>query len=148
MCLNASNRQYSYRNSLFKRQAGIGLPATIFLVVIVSLIVVAMSELNESSSLGFGQDFNAQKAFYAAESGAQVALNRVFVGGAACNNALADIDFDSGGANPGLDNCVADLACTQNDVAGTSYYTFTSTASCGSGFEASTRSVEVRAHNE
>ena len=147
MCLKANPYQFSHRNSLNGKQAGIGLPATIFLVVIVSLIVVAMSELNESSSLGFGQDFNAQKAFYAAESGAQVALNRVFVGGAACNNALADIDFDSGGANPGLDNCVADLACAQNDVAGISYYTFASTASCGSGFELSQRSIEVRARS-
>ena len=135
------------QRSFQARQAGIGLPATIFIIVILSLIVVAMSELNESSALGFGQDFNSMKSFYAAESGAQIALNRVFVGGAACNNALANIDFDAGGDNPGLNHCVSVLGCSQQDVAGVSYYTFSSEATCGFGFEASTRSIEVRAHD-
>ena len=129
------------------KQAGIGLPTTIFLISILALIVVAMSDLTESSNLGFGQDFQSMRAFYAAESGAQVALNRAFVGGQACNNALVDIDFDSSGANPGLDNCLVVLNCTPVMVGLIEYRTFTSTATCGSGFEQSTRSIEVRAHN-
>jgi len=136
-----------YSRKTLKKQQGIGLPATVFIIVILSLIVVAMGDLTESSNLGFGQDYNSMRAFYAAESGAQVALNRVFVGTQICGDTWADIDFDNGSANPGLDNCVAELACTQNDVTGSNYYTFTSTATCGSGFEVSTRSIEVRAHN-
>jgi len=130
------------------RQKGIGLPATVFIIVILSLIVVAMSDLTESSSLGFGQDYHSMRAFYAAESGAQIALNRIFVGGETCNNSLADIDFDAGGDNPGLNNCIAVLECSSDPVSGTEYRTFTSTATCGSGFEQAQRSIEVRAHSE
>lgn len=126
---------------------GVGLPATIFIISVLALIVVALSELNESSALGFGQSYQSQRAFYAAESGAQVALNRIFVGGTACNNSLADINFEAGGANPGLNRCSADLSCTQVSVAGTDYYTVTSIGQCGSGFDQAERSIQVRARS-
>lgn len=141
--------------NLNRSQRGIGLPATVFLIVILSLIVLAMSELNESSARSFGQDLNATKAFYAAESGAQIALNRVFVGTDTCattgnasdeDASLADIDFDSGSGTPGLINCDVVLACGQVTVSGTNYMTFNSTATCGSGLEQATRAVQVRAH--
>lgn len=137
-------RRIAIRN--VSKQQGIGLPAAIFLITIMALIVVAMSELNESSALGFGQDLNSMKAFYAAESGAQVALNRVFNGDEACDNSLASIDF---GTTPGLSGCSAVLTCSQVNVAATGgiqYRTFRSTATCGGGFEQATRSIEVRAH--
>jgi MSHA biogenesis protein MshP len=137
-----------YLNRLGSRekQKGIGLPATVFLIVIVALIVLALGDLNTKSNIGFGQDFYSVKAFYAAESGAQIALNRVFVGGQACSNTPTDIDFDSGGDNPGLNDCVATLICEATSVAGVNYLTFTSTASCGAGIEQAMRSIQVRAH--
>ena len=128
-----------------KYQNGIGLPATLFLIVTLSLIVVAMGDLTEQSNLGFGQDYQSMRAFYAAESGAQVALNRVFVGGTTCNASLSDIDFDASESNPGLNNCVAVLSCSSVEVDTSTYMTFTSTATCGTGYEQSTRSIEVRA---
>lgn len=140
MCLN----QLTLRS--IKKQSGVGLPATVFLISILALIVVAMSDLTDQSHKGFGQDFESSRAFYAAESGAQIALNRVFSGGQVCNAALTDIDFDGGGANPGLDNCEAEISCTPITINGIEYRTFISTATCGSGFEQSTRSIEVRAH--
>lgn len=126
---------------------GIGLPATVFLIVIIALIVLALGDLTKKSTLGFGQDFFSIRAFYAAESGAQIALNRVFVGAQACSNALVDIDFNNLGVNPGLDTCTAALSCAQVTVDGLDYYTFTSTASCGAGFEQAQRSIEVRARS-
>lgn len=130
------------------KQKGVGLPATVFLISIMALIVVAMGDLTEQSNIGFGQDFNSMRAFYAAESGAQVALNRVFVGGQACTNALTDIDFDAGagGSNPGLNNCVATLSCGVSTVLTVNYLTITSTATCGVGIEQAMRSIQVRAH--
>lgn len=139
-------RQLHFRQ-LHLKQRGIGLPATIFLIVILALIVLAMSDLAEDSSMGFAQDFESARAFYAAESGAQMALNRVFVGGTTCNDAMGYLDFDAGGSNPGLDNCIAQLICRIDTVAGTNYMTFTSTATCGSGLDQATRSVQVRAHD-
>ena len=130
------------------KQQGIGLPATIFLIVVLSLIVVAMSDLTESSSLGFGQDLQSMRAFYAAESGAQIALNRVFVGGQTCAAIGGTLDFNAVNDNAGLTDCSAALSCTQDTVLALEYYTFQSQATCGSGFEQAQRSIEVRAHNE
>lgn len=129
------------------KQQGIGLPATIFIISVLALIVSAMGDLNVSSTLSFSQSFQSQRAFYAAESGAQVGLNRIFVGGTACNNSIADIDFDSGGANLGLDDCTADLSCSVVTVEGINYYTLSSEAACGSGFDQAERRIQVRARS-
>lgn len=128
------------------KQKGIGLPATVFLIVIVALIVLALGDLNTKSNIGFGQDFYSIRAFYAAESGAQIALNRVFVGEQACNNSLADIDFDTVTDNEGLESCQVDLSCQQVTVDFIEYYTLSSHATCGAGLEQAQRSIEVRAH--
>lgn len=125
-----------------KYQKGIGLPATVFIIVILSLIVSAMGDLTESSNIGFGQDYQSMHAFYAAESGAQVALNRVFVGGTACGG-LSNLNF--GSSEEGLGDCSVVLSCSPVTVSGIEYRTFISTATCGSGLEQSTRSIEVRA---
>ncbi len=127
------------------KQRGIGLPASLFIIIILSLIVLAMSDLNEQSALAFGQDYHSMRAFYAAESGAQVAMNRIFVGAAACSDPMTPIDFDSGGSNPGFDNCTASISCSSVLVDGTTYYTITSTGTCGAGFEQAQRSIQVRA---
>ena len=140
---------YCTHRAIPKRQKGIGLPGTIFLILIVSAIVLAMSELNESSNLGFGQDLQSMRAFYAAESGAQVALNRVFLDGETCTGPedanLADIDFS---ATAGLQQCSAVLGCTQVIVDSVTYYTFSSTATCGGGYEQAQRSIQVRARSD
>ena len=128
------------------KQKGIGLPATVFLIVIVALIVLALGDLNSKSNIGFGQDFYSIRAFYAAESGAQVALNRVFVGGQSCIATLADIDFDTISNKAGLEGCSVSVSCNQVTVDVIDYYTFTSTATCGAGIEEATRAIQVRAH--
>lgn len=129
------------------KQRGIGLPATVFIISVLALIVVALGELNQTANLSFGQSFQSQRAFYAAESGAQVGLNRIFVGGTSCNNTIADINFDSTASNLGLDGCTADLSCSLVVVAGINYYTLSSTAVCGSGFEQAERTIQVRARS-
>jgi MSHA biogenesis protein MshP len=136
---------YPKRLNNKESQRGVGLPATVFLIVIIALIVLALGELNQKSNLGFGQDLFSMRAFYAAESGAQVALNRVFVGVQACTAGMTNIDFDSGSANPGLDQCEVVVDCGQTLINTTTFYTFSSTATCGSGFEQAQRRIEVRA---
>lgn len=145
MCPKQSNSSL-IELPLRSKQRGIGLPASVFLIVIVALIVLALGELNTKSNIGFGQDFYSIRAFYAAESGAQIALNRVFVGGQACNNSLTDIDFDAVTDNEGLQSCQVDLSCQQVTVDVVDYLTFTSTAICGTGLESASRSIQVRAH--
>lgn len=137
----------SHRFSLRNKQKGLGLPATIFVITVLAFVVVTMGNLSESSAKGFGHDYHSIRAFYAAESGAQVALNRLFVGAVACNASIADIDFDSGGDNPGLNDCETALSCAQVTVDSIDYFTVTSTATCGTGDEQAQRSIQVRAHS-
>ena len=140
---------YLKRFSPGAKQKGVGLPATVFLIVIVSLIVLALGELNTKSNIGFGQDFYSVKAFYAAESGAQVALNKIFLGGQACPTTASNvvsIDFDTVTNKVGLEACTVNVSCQSVAVDTIDYYTFNSTAICGVGIEQATRSIQVRAH--
>jgi len=139
---------YLKHSSGLNKQQGIGLPATIFLIVIVSLIVLALGELNTKSNIGFGQDFYSVKAFYAAESSAQIALNRVFMGRQSCITGLVTINFDTVTNNTGLEGCSAQVSCSLVAVDSIDYYTFTSAAMCGAGYEQAQRSIEVRARSE
>lgn len=137
-----------YPNVRINKQAGIGLPATVFLIVIVALIVLALGDLNTKSNIGFGQDFYSVKAFYAAESGAQIALNQVFMGNQACTASMTVIDFDSVADNTGLEACQVSVSCRQATVELIHYYTFMSSATCGGGYEQAQRSIEVRARSQ
>lgn len=140
---------YLNRSSARNKQQGIGLPATVFLIVIVALIVLALGDINTKSNIGFGQDFYSVKAFYAAESGAQIALNRVIMGGQVCPttaSTLVSIDFDTVTDNSGLETCNVSVSCLRTSVDTINYYNFISAARCGSGYEQAQRSIEVRAH--
>ncbi len=124
-----------------RRQRGLGLPMAIFIIVIVGSVLLAMTDLNTSGTQGFSQDYQSQRAFYAAESGAQVALNRIFMGGAACGN------FNLSLSANGLAGCAVSVNCTQVSVASINYYSINSDATCGSGAEMGRRQIEVRARS-
>jgi MSHA biogenesis protein MshP len=59
-----------------ERQRGIGLIAAIFLIVVVASLAVGVASLVRSGAAGYVQDVLAYKAFLAADSGAQLSLNR------------------------------------------------------------------------
>lgn len=127
-----------------KNVQGFGLPAAIFIITVLAMIVAAITSLGESSSVAFGQDINSIKAFYAAESGAEIGLARRFdVTGSpeACGNNLY---VDNSGLT-GLNGCSVEVDCDTANADGIDYYTITSTATCGSGRDAAQRVVEVRA---
>ncbi len=123
---------------------GFGLPAAIFIITVLAMIVAAITSLGESSSVAFGQDINSIKAFYAAESGAEIGLTKKFdVTGSpvGCGNNLY---VDNSGLT-GLNGCSVEVHCDTANAGGIEYYTLTSTATCGSGRDAAQREVEVRA---
>lgn len=132
--------------SIGYKQRGFGLPATIFIIVILAMIILAMSDLNQASSRAFSQDYQSQRAFYAAESGAQVALNRIFLGGIACTDPMNSINFGDGVA--GLAQCAVALECEPVLVSSVTYYTVTSTGTCGTGDDIAQRQIQVRARSE
>ena len=124
------------------RQQGLGLMSAIFLIVVVAVLVVAIARMVRTSEAAFSQDVMTHRAFLAAETGAQIALNRVFapVGSSSCASPwtwdLTDV---------GLANCQATVDCRTETVGGTTHYTVESNGRCNAGGIAAERQILVRA---
>lgn len=127
-----------------KKQAGFGLPVAIFIITVLAMVVAGISKLGESSAVAFGQDVNSIRAFYAAESGAQIGLARLFSVVSPAVSCGSSIYSDHTGLE-GLNKCNVDVACSSVTNAADTYYTLVSTATCGSGIDAAQRVVEVKA---
>ncbi|OUS06746.1 hypothetical protein A9Q81_02360 [Gammaproteobacteria bacterium 42_54_T18] len=127
-----------------KSTQGFGLPAAIFIITVLAMIVAAITSLSESSNVAFGQDINSIKAFYAAESGAEIGLARKFAVTGTETNCINNIYVDNSGLT-GLNGCSVEVDCDTATVDLIDYYTLTSTATCGSGRDAAQRVVELRA---
>lgn len=127
------------------RQGGAGLPMALFVITVLALIVVSMGQQQESAGAAVSQQILSQRAFYAAESGAQMAVAEA-LGGGSCGAVSGAVNY----TQAGLNNCSASLSCTsvQADIDGDStlerVYTLISVGQCGSGAEAASRTVEVR----
>ncbi len=123
------------------RQRGIGLVAAIFLIVVVAALVTAIVRTVRTSADAFSLDVVSQRAFLAAESGAQLGLNRVFApsGTPACGNWTWQLDA------VGLASCRAEVACRSEVVDGTPYYTLESDGRCDVAGVVAERRVLVRA---
>lgn len=134
---------------LTRPQRGAGLPIALFVITVLSLIVVGMAQLQQSSAQSISLQIQSQRAFFAAESGAQVAVAQVFAGGCA---SVTNQNFSTAG----LRSCSATLQCSNppqgfdangdgdtNDP-GELVYTLTSTGVCGTGPDRAQRVVEVR----
>jgi MSHA biogenesis protein MshP len=124
-----------------RRQRGIGLIAAIFLIVVVAVLVAAITRMVRTSAQAFAQDVTTHRAFLAAESGAQLGLNRVFApaGVPACATWTWDL------AGVGLAGCQALVDCRSEVVGGTPLYTVESSGRCDAGGLVAERQVLVRA---
>lgn len=123
MCLNAINT--------IDRQQGFALPAAIFVITVLALIAAAMGRLRETSAIGYGHSINSTRAFYAAESGAQIGVYKTLIAASCISETLSPAAFAQ---------CSVTTSCNSN----ASIYTLRSTAVCGSGIDAAIRSIEVR----
>ncbi len=129
------------------KQRGIGLPVALFVITVLALIVVALTDLEESSGISFSLDINSMRAFYAAESGAQVAMAEVFPAGGAVGTCSSISPTTISFSSSGLNGCTAVLTCNVDiDIdGGASYFTIGSIGSCGSGVDTAERVIVVRA---
>ncbi len=135
MCLNP-----------FYQQRGAGLPLAIFIVTALALIITAMSQLQSSSSASVALQINSQRAFYAAESGAQLAMNVLFPPDGSAGLSCATAPFYSQNFTAtGLAGCQASVQCTAVTAGGANVFTLRSTGSCGNGASQARRVIEVRA---
>ncbi len=127
-----------------RRQHGFSLPIAIFILVIMSLIAAAAVSIMQSGMTGVSNEVLSTRAFYAAESGAQAAMNQLFpLNGAAAN---CPANYSSiNHSSTGLANCTSSAQCSSQTIASKTYYTITSTGVCSAGDLAATRQVQVLA---
>ena len=121
----------------FHQQTGAGLPVALFIVTVLSLLVLGMSQLQEGSGKSISLQIQSQRAFFAAESGAQVAVSKVLAANN-CSAAPSSLNF----SQSGLAACSAALTCAPL-AAGSPQLLLTSTGQCGSGVEQAERTIEV-----
>jgi|GEM_PF-205538 len=152
-----------------KQQKGFLLPLAIFIVVVMGIFALVLSRNTIQAGTSSVLEAISTQAFYAAESGAQRGMQVLFLdknqpltrqavdGRCVAPNAIYTFTV------PGLNNCSAVVACTcqyQNAVACapvtsanytaaapvnnlTSFYTITSTATCGTGTLKAERTIEA-----
>lgn len=132
-------------------QRGFLMPLAIFIIVIMAGFAMVMARTTAQSNTSVVQTAVSVQAFYAADSGAQWGLNRLFYQAAPLSR--ANVDAACTGLNgvtvtfaaPGLSGCDSQLQCAStNDPANTtSYYQITSSATCGTEPVMAERAVQV-----
>lgn len=139
---NRLNKQYQHKlnGRLPSKQSGLGLPVALFIIIIMSLIAVAVNQLNLSSNQAYSQNVLSARAFYAAESGAQIRSQVVLSTRPCACGSSESISYDF--TVPGLNQCQADTNCTSFVAAGNTYCTIISIGSCGD--KSAERTIEVR----
>lgn len=123
------------------RSRGMGLVSAIFLILVVAVLVVAITRMVRYSGDAFAREVMSHRAFLAAESGAQLGLNRLFApeGIGSCSSWTWDL------STTGLNGCQASVACRSEAVGATIYYTLESSGRCDVGDLLAERQVLVRA---
>lgn len=135
-----------------QKQRGFLLPLAIFLLVGISFLAVAIYRFSGQTGAQATVEGLSVQAFYAAESGAQLAMNRLFFNA----SSRAQVDANCAGVSgsnvnysvTGLALCNAQLTCTRSvDPADTtSFYVINSVGSCGVGDLLGEREIEVSAY--
>lgn len=123
----------SSKSTGFER--GIGLPAAIFVITLMSLIAAAVFSLVEQNAQTYAEEIDLARAFYAAESGAGFAMNTAFppedYPGYAGPDARCGITSTYTFVVDGLNQCTAEVACSTVTNSGNTYATIQSKGSCG-----------------
>lgn len=125
-------------------QGGAGLPVALFIITVLALLVIGMAQLQQASGESVSLQIQSQRAFYAAESGAQVAVRDVLEAGS-CSALTTPLSFSASALN----GCSAVLSCesvTENisGPGGNTVFSIASTGQCGSGPDRAVRIIEVR----
>lgn len=135
----------SHSKLTIRRQNGIGLPIALFVITVLALLVVGMAQLQQASGQSVSLQIQSQRAFHAAESGAQLAVAEVLNSGA-CTAVRSEQVYTVGA----LSECKARLSCAETaplPIPGSGnaqVFTLTSVGVCGAGNEQAERTVEVR----
>lgn len=140
--------------SISKREQGFMIPLALFILVGMLALALAASRLTGQSSTSATLELMSTHAFYAAESGGQYGMHQLFFNvvdqadaTSRCTGLATTLNF-SGTAASGLQSCQTTVSCASHTTAGTSFYTVTSAASCGSGSLSAQRTIQISAFME
>lgn len=123
-----------------KQQAGLGLVGAIFVIVVIALVSLAMSRMLEADKLTQSYEILGLKAFLAAESGAQLGVNRLIPPDSV--GSCADRTFALEATS--LRFCTATVSCSKTTANGENFYTVSSIGQCTAGDFIASRTLEVR----
>lgn len=145
------NRQYEYIKPVnrvsspqFIKQGGFGLPAAIFVITVLALVITTMARLQQSSADGSSLQLLSLRAFYAAESGIELALNVIIPPDGSAGRACATSPFyQQTFTVAGLNQCSAEVSCRELLIDGESQYVLLSRGQCGDGTLQAQRQIEV-----
>lgn len=115
-------------------QRGIGLPAAIFVITLMSLIAAAVFSLVNQNAQTYAEEIDLARAFYAAESGAGFGMNTIFPPEeypGYSNSPRCGITTTYTFVVDGLNQCTAEVACSTVTDSGNTYATIQSKGSCG-----------------
>jgi len=136
MCLN----KCLLKNQLY--QSGVSLPAMIIFVVAIAIISAALIKLTSVANVAIGYEMVNTRTFFAAESGAQNQLVRLFpLDGSAATCASLNLTY----ATTNLLGCTVSVTCTGPTTIETEvFYTINSIGQCGSGDAISIREIQLQ----
>jgi MSHA biogenesis protein MshP len=135
------------RKANASKQAGFLMPLTLFILVGLGALALAISRLSSGQFSSAVQETLSVQAFYAAESVAQLAMHHIIfdtqdkaAGDIACTSVNGTTQTFSA---VGLNECSARIACAVVENVGDSagIYRLESAATCGSGLMTAERSV-------
>lgn len=141
--------------STYLRQRGWLMPVAAFIVVVMGLLAAGLAGIVSETSVGGAQESISLQTFYAAESGAQYGMNRLFydtVSPISRTNADANCTAVNGNtlsfSAPGMSGCQTTITCSVTVDAGsaTSFYAISSNARCQLGDVNANRIIDVSAY--
>lgn len=120
------------------------MPMAAFVIVVMALLAAAMGRIGSQSAMSVVQEKLSLQAFYAAESGAQLAMTRLIYPDAdpavvapACTSLNGSVLTLNA---PGLQGCEVRHQCAQPEAG---FFTIISIGECRQGNLFATRSIEV-----
>lgn len=129
------------------------MPVAIFILVIMAGFAATLNKMTGQTAVMVPQEVLSTAAFYAAESGAQLALHEIFYStssaidrvGADVNCAAVTSPLSFPSTAIGLSSCSVTITCSiSNDAENTiSFYNIASIASCGVGVMTAQRTIDV-----
>ena len=125
---------------------GFSLPIAIFIITVMALIGTAMVSITQTGQESVASEIQSIRAFYSAESGAQLAMHQLFPlngGASSCANvtAVSPKTLSAGG----FTGCIVTLGCDDSVHPSNSYFVITSTANCSFAGTVTSRTITVMA---